>query len=116
MRDALHLVDNPQSLYRDVGDTVRRHLNQAFYQRFYIDDLEVSDDRKTPLFADLHGAVVSYSAQLSTGTNQESPREAEALLRSSTDRLTLSDLFPVKVSSKPVMVGRAGLEPATKGL
>lgn len=116
LRDALHLVDHPQSLYRSVDDSVRRHLNQAFYERFYIDDLEVVDDQKTPLFADLHEAAASYSAELSGSANQESLHEVEALLHSSTDSLTLSDLFSVKVSSRPIRVGRAGLEPATKGL
>jgi site-specific DNA recombinase len=116
LRDALHLVENPQQLYRDVADDVRRHLNQTFYERFYLDDLEVTDDEKTPLFAEIHQAVTNYRRTAQTTDEQESPREVEAFLISSTDPLTLSDLFSVKVSSKPVMVGRAGLEPATNGL
>jgi hypothetical protein len=50
----------------------------------YIDDLEVADDEKTPLFAEV--------------------RQAEAFLSNSTDSLALSDLLSVRVSSKPVMV------------
>jgi site-specific DNA recombinase len=117
LRDALHLVKDPQRLYRNVADDVRRHLNQTFYERFYIDDLEVTDDEKTPLFAEIHQAATDYGQVVGNRrTQQESPRAAEAFLSISTDPLTLSDLRAVKVSSKPVMVGRAGLEPATDGL
>lgn len=116
LRDALHLVKNPQRLYRNVADDVRRHLNQTFYERFYLDDLEVTDDKKTALFEEIHQAVTKYHQTVLTTNKEEYPREAEASLSTSTDPLTLSDLFSVKVSSKPVMVGRAGLEPATNGL
>ena len=63
LRDALHLVDAPQQLYRNVPDAVRRHLNQTFYQRFYIDDLEVADDAMQPLFAELHQAARAAAEQ-----------------------------------------------------
>lgn len=99
LRDALHLVEEPQRLYRDVADDVRRHLNQTFYERFYIDELEVVDDEKTPLFAEIHQASTDYH-RLRQTDQQESPRDAEALVSTSTDLLTLSDLFSVKVSSK----------------
>jgi site-specific DNA recombinase len=116
LRDALHLVNDPQKLYRNVADDVRRHLNQTFYERFYIDDLEVADDEKTPLFAEMHQAATEYRQPARTTDQQESPRQAEAFLSTSTDLLTLSDLLSVKVSSKAVMVGRVGLEPTTNGL
>jgi site-specific DNA recombinase len=115
LRDALHLVEDPQRLYHDVADDIRRHLNQTFYERFYIDDLEVAGDEKTPLFTEIHQAATDYNRPPQKD-QQESPRNAEAFLSTSTDRLTLSDLFSVKVSSKAVMVGRAGLKPATNGL
>ncbi|MDZ7886591.1 MAG: hypothetical protein U5N53_28475 [Mycobacterium sp.] len=56
LRDALHLVEDPQSLYAMVPDDVRRHLNQTFYEQLYIDDTEIIDGPRTPLFADLHAA------------------------------------------------------------
>lgn len=43
------MVENPQTLYHAVEDKVRRHLNETFYERFYIDDLEATGDKKTPL-------------------------------------------------------------------
>ncbi len=116
LRDALHLVEDPQTLYRNVGDSVRRHLNETFYERLYLDDLEVTGDQKTPLIAELHEAATTYRRRALRLHKQKSPREAEAFSDTSTDLLTLADLFSVKVSSKAVMVGRAGLEPATNGL
>src|SRR5581483_2592595 len=74
LRDALHLVEDPQRLYRNVADEVRRHLNQTFYERFYIDDLEVADDRKTPLFAEIHKAAADHRRTANTD-QRESPRK-----------------------------------------
>jgi site-specific DNA recombinase len=110
----LHLVEDPQRLYRNVTDDVRRHLNQTFYEGFYIDDLEVAGDEKTPLFAEIRQAATDYRRP-PQNDQQESPRNAEAFSRTLTGLPTLSDLFSVEVSSKAVMVGRAGLEPATNG-
>ncbi|MFI6169043.1 recombinase family protein [Nocardia sp. NPDC051052] len=139
LRDALHLVADPYALYRDSIDAVRRHLNQTFYERLYIDDLAVTDE-KTSLFAELHDAGRAYCQNNATtsrptsrrgpklpqnhptGENdpqqQESPRDAEALLSRSTDSgsLTLTDVFSVNVSSKAVMVELRGLEPLTPTL
>ncbi len=116
LRDALHLVENPQRLYANTDNKVRRSLNQTFYQRFYVDDLEVTGDDKTPLFGEIHEARMNYARYESAPEMQESPREAEAFLSTSTDLLTLTDILPVKVSSKPVMVELRGLEPLTPTL
>lgn len=110
LRDALHLVEDPQRLYRNVADDIRRHLNQTFYERFYIDDLEVAGDQKTPMFAELSEAEAAY-CRPTYANHQNSLRDAEAVVSTSTDSLTLSDLFSVKVSSKPVMVELRGFEP-----
>ena len=92
------------------------HLNHTFYERFYIDELEVAGDEKTRLFTEIHQAAADYR-RVPRNNQQESPRVAEAFLTTtSTDLLSFSDLFSVKGSSKAVMVGRAGLEPATNGL
>lgn len=120
LRDALYLVEDPQTLYRDANDKARRHLNETFYERLYIDDVvdvEVTSDTKTTLFAALHEGAAASSADCKLqSANEKSPRNAEALPSSLTDLLTFSDLSSVKVSSRAVMVGRAGLEPATNGL
>ena len=115
----------PQTLYSDVPDAIRRHLNQTFYNRFYIDDLEVTDDLKTPLFAELHEAQSVYGQRkrrigtlpvpvdaLST-EDEKSPRKAEALAATGTDSLRLTSVFSATGSSKAVLVGLTGFEPAT---
>jgi site-specific DNA recombinase len=42
---ALDLLDNPQELYRQTSDPVRRQLNEVFFERLYLDTDEVIDDR-----------------------------------------------------------------------
>ncbi len=117
LRDALHLVEDPFNLYRSVADNVRRHLNQTFYECFYVDDQEVVGDRKTPLFAEISEAAATYRERhVVHGQKQEDLRQAEAVSSTSADPLTLSDLFPVEVSSKPVMVELRGFEPLTPTL
>ena len=107
LRDALHLVEDPQSLYRQVENKVRRHLNDTFFERLYLDELIVASDEKKPLFAELNKAAAAYQQNAPYPKEQDSPHEVEAVSSSSTDLLTLSDHFSVKVSSKPV-IGRAG--------
>ncbi|WP_084458688.1 recombinase family protein [Nocardia caishijiensis] len=119
LRDALHLLEDPQTLYRAAPDNVRRHLNQAYYERFYLDDLEVADDDKTPIFAELHEVkrthkgrqVRSAGCGQTPPRQQKSPRNAEASCDA--DSLTLPSVFSVTGSSKGVMVGLTGFEPAT---
>lgn len=40
LQHALDLIADPHKMYRDGGPEVRRHVNEAFYQRFYLGDLE----------------------------------------------------------------------------
>jgi site-specific DNA recombinase len=117
LRDALHLLTDPQELYANVSNRVRRHLNQTFFHKFYLDDLEVIDDQLSPLFAEVHHAKEAFVAnQIGSYQRQESPRKTGALNYPKTDLLTLASVFSDKGSSKTVMVGRAGLEPATNGI
>ncbi len=102
LRHALDLVADPYSLYRDSNAEVRRHLNETFYRRFYIDDLNdqiaprVSDE-KTAIFADLHATARNRHGAKSTGRKEEEPPTARA----------------VAGSNKAIMVVPAGFEPAT---
>ncbi|MEW1737581.1 recombinase family protein [Nocardia beijingensis] len=112
LRDALHLMEDPRQLYATAANTVRRHLNQAFYQRFYLDDLEVADDEKTPVAAELHEAAHLHHDI--TPPNGKSPRSAEALSRSTEVGLPpVTGVRPVTGLSKATMVGLTGFEPAT---
>ena len=44
IRQALELLENPQELYRQAGPTVRRGLNQAFFDKLYIDGPTVTEE------------------------------------------------------------------------
>lgn len=61
LRDALSLLEDPYTLYKNADGKTRRHLNQTFYERFYIDepDVVVEDDKK-PLFGEIHDALAVY--------------------------------------------------------
>ncbi|MET8779167.1 recombinase family protein [Nocardia sp. NPDC004654] len=63
LRDALRLVANPRQLYHDGTDSIRRLLNETFFERFYLDDPDVTTDEKTPLFTELHDAHRAYRHQ-----------------------------------------------------
>ena len=63
----------------------------------------------------IHQAAADYRRPARTD-QQESPRDAETFRSTLTDLPTPSDAFSVEVSSKAVVMGRAGLEPATNGL
>ncbi|MFD3431267.1 recombinase family protein [Nocardia fluminea] len=121
LRDALHLMDDPQRLYLTATDSVRRHLNQAFYQRFYIDDLEVATDQKTPIATELqeaahayHGKTISTAEDDAHPQNVKSPRIAEALsISTGVDPLPVTGVQPVTGLSEATLVGLTGFEPAT---
>jgi hypothetical protein len=44
IRAALDLLDEPQELYRQTSNAVRRQLNQVFFGKLYLDADEVNDD------------------------------------------------------------------------
>ncbi|WP_114699394.1 zinc ribbon domain-containing protein [Nocardia mexicana] len=142
LRDALRLVSNPRQLYQDGTDSIRRLLNETFFERFYLDDPDVADDEKTPLFSELHDAHRAYRER-STGAAEglklaagraghqpgtQSKRSTRRRRPSGTDdgntRLndqaveeknapTLASVFSVTGSGKGALVGLTGFEPAT---
>ncbi len=70
LRNSLHLLADPQRVYAEGGNTVRRLLNQTFYERFYVDeiaDTTVPDDEKTPLFEELHEANRTHRQRTTSG-------------------------------------------------
>ncbi|WP_433603564.1 recombinase family protein [Nocardia sp. CA-135953] len=68
LHDALELVRDPAEAYAHASTTDRRQLNQTFYERFYLDHFEVVDDKKTPLFAELHDAQQEYQQHRTTSS------------------------------------------------
>jgi site-specific DNA recombinase len=136
LRACLDLVSNPAALYRDSPDDTRRQLNSTFYRRFYLDDepLAVADDELTPPFAEIQDANAAYQRykQLTIGQRSNktaAPQDSQNVTPITNKRPNrtagtpdenrtpvLADIFPVRGSSKRVMVGPVGLEPTTYGL
>lgn len=127
LRSSLHLLTDPYRMYADGADTVRRLLNQTFYERLYVDEgigTIVSEDEKTPLFEELHQASRTLQRRTATGTGittatarsahsqphgphfqpttryDKSPRDAEAL--ASTDAES-SSVVPIEPSLADVL-------------
>jgi site-specific DNA recombinase len=115
---ALRLLDKPQQLFQEAGDTTRRLLTQTFFERIYIDDDDVTEVRYQRPFGDLHAAgriwLASAGEGRRTGRRQaKSPdtRGAEALQGGWADLLASVSLDTG--SSKTVLVDLRGLEPPT---
>jgi hypothetical protein len=120
IRGALDLLDNPQELYRQTTDAVRRQLNQVFFNRLYLDTDEVTDDRLALPFSDflyqrspkirsvIHTRVHSVGTQNSAYLGAAGGISAGAALLG---RISLD-----RGSSKAAMVELRGLEPLTFSL
>ncbi|MFF0527793.1 recombinase family protein [Nocardia amikacinitolerans] len=143
LRDALRLVANPRQLYHDGTDSIRRLLNETFFERFYLDDPDVATDEKTPLFSELHDAHRAYRHRETTGADGirlasdrtghhrgTGAKSSGQRKRSSSsgdgnsalddqavpengNGLTLASVFSVTGSGKAALVGLTGFEPAT---
>ena len=114
LRDMLDLLADPEQLYADGNNRIRRNLNQTFFHKFYIDELEVVDDERTPLFTEVQHAMDAFAARHVDGyQEQEEPPKSMAHVRTKTDLPTLGSVFSSKGSSKTVMVELRGLEPLT---
>jgi site-specific DNA recombinase len=141
---ALELLDNPAELYARAEDNevVRATLNKAFFARFMIDGHKVVKGELKEPFDALIGAaerdeVRVYLREVASlprraggtrgGQGRNTPRQlATCPTRltadgartdlSFTDSLALATLERARGSSKAVMVGTAGFEPATPRL
>ena len=110
LHESLDLVRSPKSMYDNGADSVRRLLNDTFYERFLIDDKQVVSSQLAPAFDELHQASLAFATAGSPSardiwTNEEAPSDAEGSSDTETDLLTLRNVFKDVVSSKAVMVG-----------
>jgi site-specific DNA recombinase len=97
VRSALDLLEDPQELYRQTSDRIRRQLNQVFFDRLYVDMAGVTDDA---LAAPFHDFVArprltrpSYERKRPTGHQHEAaprrvPRDELLPTCSNTSRVT----------------------------
>jgi len=111
------LLNAPASLYEMAPPDVRRQLNEAFYERLFIDDLGIVEGWPTQPFLDLTEQRRSFEGARSTWyARQKSGRQ-----RRPGDVITepslsyLADLFVddwVSGSNRSTVVGLTGFEPA----
>jgi site-specific DNA recombinase len=112
----LRLLNQPAELYEHATDTGRRDLNQAFFERLYLDNHNVVDAVMTDALTELSTASRRYSELKSNASGPadiaRGPADAS---RSSGDNqaVVLADVFSALGSSKTNMVGLARFELAT---
>jgi site-specific DNA recombinase len=109
---ALELLRDPEEMYRQSGEKYRRILNQAIFERLYVDDNAVTDHVLREPFAELHEA----QARLPVGHDSvgKRPRAETAVDQTKADLLVTA--LSSHGSSKTAMVEVMGLEPTTSTL
>jgi len=116
---ALSLLDQPQELYRQAGPQVRQMLNRTIFTKLKLDGTQVTDDELAEPFDVIVGAGRAYARR-----SYQRARTPQAVSLTwedgSLDEMTSTGLLELALvgtgSSKAVMVGAAGFEPATPRL
>jgi len=116
---ALALLDQPQELYRQAGPQVRQMLNRTIFTKLKLDGTQVTDDELAEPFDVIVGAGRAYARR-----SYQRARTPQAVSLTwedgSLDEMTSTGLLELALvgtgSSKAVMVGAAGFEPATPRL
>ncbi|NQE67353.1 hypothetical protein NG2371_01805 [Nocardia gamkensis] len=108
LKRGLDLLIDPAQLYRARTDTVRRHLNQAFFQRFYLDVGGVTSDQLHQPFADLHQAAGTRPACVQPAARPHNPAGQKPK-----SGLTLTQVLTDPGSSKAAVVELPGIEPGS---
>jgi len=118
LRRYLELVTDPVKLYARLPDSGRRLLNQAFFDRLFLDEERVQHDVKTPELAQLQAVQrhdAAWTGARALARNQRAPDQpARGVTRNTIDLLGSIEL--VDVSSKAVMVELRGIEPRTSSM
>jgi site-specific DNA recombinase len=117
---ALDLLDDPQELYRQTSDAVRRQLNQVFFDKLYLDTAEVTDDRLAEPFNDfLYPRSLNRRRVVHTRPHRTPTKNGAHLVAAggmSTGAALLDRIARGEGSSKEQMVELRGLEPLTFSL
>jgi len=119
VRAALDLLDDPQELYRQTTDPVRRQLNQVFFDKLYLYDDEVVDDQLAePFDGFLHARSfqrrVVHTRAHRAGTTNGAPKDAVGGMSASAT--LLERIARGEGSSKATMVELRGFEPLTSSM
>jgi len=117
---ALDLMSDPEASYTNGTDSIRRNLNETFYQRIYLDEQGVQASDLNPPFDEFHAAI-SMTKNASANIAATSKRDPLAgASHRATDRysssglaLALTDILSGAGSSKTSLVELRGFEPLT---
>jgi site-specific DNA recombinase len=121
---ALDLLDDPEPMYRRGDEVVRSLLNKTFFTRLYVDGYKVvADDRREPfgvigeaykLYRQQRRGGRSYSRRVGSLTQEAA---APLVEYGGSDTSSLTDALALasegQGSNTTVLVGAAGIEPAT---
>jgi hypothetical protein len=117
---ALDLLDNPQELYRQTTDPVRRQLNQVFFDKLYLDTDEVTDDRLSEPFNDfLYPRSLLRQRAIHTRPRRIGTKSGATwgdAERMSAGAALLDRIARGEGSSQATMVELRGLEPLTSSM
>jgi site-specific DNA recombinase len=115
---ALDLLDRPKELYQQAGPLLRKTMNQTIFTKLKLDGAAVTVDELAEPFDVIVPAGRAYERR--TYQRKRPPVLVSGVAFHegvSTDNLTSTDLLELALggmgSSKPVMVGSTGFEPAT---
>jgi hypothetical protein len=111
----LRLLEHPAELYQHATEDGRRDLNQAFFERLYLDNHNVVDADLTDTLIEFSTASRRYTELKSAASGGTAVASGPDNARSSGDNrsVVLADVFSALGSSKTNMVGVTGFEPAT---
>ncbi|GHG43797.1 hypothetical protein GCM10012320_08090 [Sinomonas cellulolyticus] len=107
LRTALELIHDPSGIYERLADSVRRLMNQALFERIYVDEHSTVSTRMSPPFADIYAARTLWEAPEAprgagtpSGGTERRPRNAGA-----PDLISLPGVYSTSGSNKTPMVG-----------
>jgi site-specific DNA recombinase len=123
LKTYLQLMAEPQELYRVVPDDYHRQLNDTFYERLFLDDHGVMGEVLTSPLVELTDGAAAFATRRSAGHSTSlfnaivtAPTERRPSLATGpsgdTGIALLGDVFTVIGSSKAILVGVTGFEPA----
>jgi site-specific DNA recombinase len=117
---ALDLLDDPQELYRQTSDPVRRQLNEVFFDRLYLDTDVVVDDRLAEPFNDfLHPRSFNRRRVVHTRVHKPGTKNGarwDAAGGISTGAALLDRIAHGEGLNKTFMVELRGLEPLSSSM
>ena len=130
LKQCLALAADPATLYLEATDETRRQLNETFYDQFFLDEdpIAVAHDVLKQPFDEIRDAGWAYARQKELagwaartsdsclcGRGRRNAGQRAGVSEDDPSSV-LADVFPVRVSSKAVLVEPRGFEPLTFSL